>query len=553
MVPPDWWRGAVIYQIYPRSFFDSNGDGIGDLPGITSKLGYVASLGVDAIWLCPFFTSPQRDFGYDVTDHTAVDPIFGTLEDFDALLNRAHALGLKVLIDQVWSHTSDRHPWFLQSRSSGTAQSADWYVWADPSPDGTPPNNWLSVFGGPAWTWEPRRRQYYLHHFLPHQPALNLHNPVVMEALLETGEFWLRRGVDGFRLDAIDFLLHDRDLRPNPPAPQSGDTPAKLFGLQQHVHDMLQPESHGLLTRIRGLMDRYPGSVTVGEVSSQPGALNRIADYTAADDRLHMAYTLRPLRGTFDWASLRALLQDHASAAHTGWTCWSFNNHDVERAVSRWNPRRGQGDPPQGFAALLMALLLSLRGSICLYQGEELGLPEAELQQDQLRDPFGIAFWPEFRGRDGSRTPIPWEHDSPSAGFTQSTEPWLPVPKPHHQHAVSRLESDPQALLHHYRQFLRWRRSQPALLYGSLQPLPFDEPLIGFIRSHGPEHILAVFNLSDRAVPVPLHDARTIRPLTASGFTVQRAENHATLPPYGALFAAVDQTPATHELEFAAD
>ncbi len=214
-----WWQGAVIYQIYPRSFFDSNADGIGDLPGVTAKLDYVASLGVDAIWLCPFFTSPQKDFGYDVADHTAVDPLFGTIADFDTLLARAHALGLRVLIDQVWSHTSDRHAWFLESRISRSNILADWYVWSDPTPDGTPPNNWLSVFGGLAWTWEPRRRQYYLHHFLSHQPALNLHNPAVMEALLAGGEFWLQRGVDGFRLDAIDFLLHDPELRRNPPSP----------------------------------------------------------------------------------------------------------------------------------------------------------------------------------------------------------------------------------------------------------------------------------------------------------------------------------------------
>src|SRR5580698_4967940 len=217
----DWWRGAVIYQIYPRSFFDTNGDGIGDLPGVTARLDHVARLGADAIWLCPFFVSPQRDFGYDVAGYVDIDPLFGTMADFDALLARAHALGLKVLIDQVWSHTSDRHPWFLDSRTGRTAAKADWYVWADPRPDGMPPNNWLSVFGGAAWTWEPRRRQYYLHHFLDHQPALNLHNPAVMDALLETGRFWLDRGVDGFRLDAIDFLLHDRALRSNPPAPVS--------------------------------------------------------------------------------------------------------------------------------------------------------------------------------------------------------------------------------------------------------------------------------------------------------------------------------------------
>ena len=243
----EWWRGAVIYQIYPRSFFDSNADGIGDLPGVATKLDHVASLGVDAIWLGPFFASPQKDFGYDVADHTEVDPVFGTLDDFDKLVRRAHTLGLKVLIDQVWTHTSDQHPWFTESRADRRNERADWYIWADPAPDGTPPNNWLSVFGGSAWTWDPRRRQYYLHNFLTHQPKLNLRNPAVMAALLASGEFWLQRGVDGFRLDAIDFLLHDPHLRSNPAVPRPAEMPVKLFGLQHHVHDMLQPDASALI------------------------------------------------------------------------------------------------------------------------------------------------------------------------------------------------------------------------------------------------------------------------------------------------------------------
>ncbi|HEY8872862.1 MAG TPA: alpha-amylase family glycosyl hydrolase [Stellaceae bacterium] len=234
----EWWRGAVIYQIYPRSFFDSNDDGVGDLNGIARQLDYIAELGVDAIWIAPFFVSPMQDFGYDVSDYCAVDPVFGTLGDFDRLVARAHALGLKVLIDQIWSHTSDRHPWFLESRASRDCPRADWYVWANPRPDGTPPNNWLSVFGGPAWRWEPRRRQYHLHHFVPQQPQLNLRNDAVVAALLLVGRFWLDRGVDGFRLDAVDFLLHDPGLRDNPPnPPEDGVIPAKLFGLQQHRHE----------------------------------------------------------------------------------------------------------------------------------------------------------------------------------------------------------------------------------------------------------------------------------------------------------------------------
>jgi alpha-glucosidase len=539
MTGDDWWRGAVIYQIYPRSFFDSNGDGVGDLPGVTAKLDYVASLGVDAIWLCPFFTSPQKDFGYDVADHLAVDPLFGTLADFDALLDRAHALGLRVLIDQVWSHTSERHPWFLESRASRANLLANWYVWADPAPDGTPPNNWLSVFGGPAWTWEPRRRQYYLHHFLSYQPALNLHDPAVMEALLAGGEFWLQRGVDGFRLDAIDFLMHDPALRSNLAAPPQAEIPAKLFGMQLHEQDMLQPGAMELLARTRGLMDRYPGTVTLGEVSSQPGAFERVIAYTATSERLHMAYTLRPLRGGFDWATVRGMLRDAADAGEAGWVCWSFSNHDVERAVSRWNPLREQGLPPDpAFARMLMALLLSLRGSVCLYQGEELGLTEAELTLDQLRDPFGIAYWPEFRGRDGSRTPIPWLAEMRHAGFTAGEDaPWLPVPAVHHALAVDRQEADPLALLHAFRRFLSWRRRQPALLRGTLKPLDLPAPLVGFIRRHEDQTILSVFNLSSDAVDLDAQPWPGLRILPESGFGRHATCGAVQLDPHGVLFA----------------
>src|SRR4051812_15880965 len=266
-IDPDWWRGAVIYQIYPWSFADSDGDGIGDLRGITARLDHVARLGVDAIWIAPFFTSPMQDFGYDVSDYCAVDPRFGTLADFDALIARAHALGLKVLIDQVWSHSSNQHPWFRASRASRDNPHADWYVWADPRPDGSPPNNWLSVFGGGAWTWEPRRRQYYLHHFLPGQPQLDLRNPAALQALLDAGAFWLDRGVDGFRLDAIDFALHDPLLRDNPPRERAPGAPLPLkpFGFQEHVHDMMHADTPALMERIRGLMDRYPGRTTVAE------------------------------------------------------------------------------------------------------------------------------------------------------------------------------------------------------------------------------------------------------------------------------------------------
>ncbi|MBX6367857.1 MAG: alpha glucosidase [Rhodospirillales bacterium] len=542
MTKREWWRGAVVYHIYPRSFFDSDGDGVGDLAGIAQKLDHVAALGVDAIWLSPFFTSPMRDFGYDVADYCAVDPTFGTLADFDRLLERAHALGLKVLIDAVWSHTSDQHAWFRESRADRSNPKADWYVWANARPDGTPPNNWLSVFGGSAWTWEPRRRQYYLHHFLSSQPTLNLRHPEVVEALMQVGRFWLDRGVDGFRLDAIDFFMHDPLLRDNPPKPPpNGIVPAKPFGLQEHRYDMLHEDSFAFLRRVRDLVDAYPDRVTLGEVSSQDGAFERVAAYTRGHDLLHMAYTLRPLRGDFDHATLRQLIAESAATGEEGWICWSFSNHDVERAVSRWSPKRGSGAPDPAFARLLMALLLSLRGSACVYQGEELGLTEADLAFEHLRDPFGITYWPEFRGRDGSRTPIPWVAGEPHAGFTRHAAPWLPVPEEHHQSAVERQEADPGSLLNAWRRFIRWRRGRKALVEGALRPFDLTEPLIGFERVAGAERIACIFNLSDGEARLP---SRGLAPLEGHGFEARREDDAFVLPPHGVLFAAVSQTEA---------
>jgi alpha-glucosidase len=546
----EWWRGAVIYQIYPRSFFDSNGDGIGDLKGITEKLDYVARLGIDAIWLSPFFTSPMTDFGYDVSDYCGVDPVFGTLDDFDRLLERAHGFGLKVLIDQVWSHTSDRHPWFLESRTSRAgSRRHDWYVWADPKPDGTPPNNWLSVFGGAAWQWEPRRRQYYLHHFLPSQPQLNLRNPEVIQAVLDAGAFWLDRGVDGFRLDAIDFLIHDGSLRDNPARPPAdGVIPAKPFGLQHHINDMLQPEIMPFLARIRALTDRYPGTATLAEVSSQDGAFERVHAYTAGSDGLHMAYTLRPLRGGFDAVTIRRAIADIERIDQQGWTCWSFSNHDVERAVSRWNPKRGRHAPDPAFARLLMALLLCLRGSVCIYQGEELALTEADLAFEDLRDPFGITYYPEFRGRDGSRTPLPWVAGAPHAGFTAGAakKPWLPVPPEHHAHAVNLAERDPDSVLHAFRRFIEWRKAHPALIRGALAMLDLPEPLLGFERSlAGEERILAVFNLGAECAALDLPEqGGGMAPLSGHGFASTVEGGRTILPPYGVFFAAATEDAA---------
>ncbi len=490
----EWWRGAVVYELYPRSFCDSNGDGIGDLAGITARLDHVAGLRVDAVWIAPFFPSPMTDYGYDVSDYCAVDPQFGTLAEFDALLAKAHRLGLKVLIDQVWSHSSDRHPWFLDSAESG--RKADWYVWADAKPDGSPPNNWLSVFGGPAWRWDPRRRQYYLHHFLSSQPKLNLRHPEVMAAVLESGAFWLDRGVDGFRLDAVDFMAHDPDLRDNPARPVAV-TPLRPFGLQQHLHDMAHPDTVGLLRQVRGLMARYPGTATIAEVSSEDDALRRANACTSGEGGLHMAYTLRLMKGDFGAEPMNAAIAAVEQRFDDGWLCWAFSNHDVPRVAGRW----GDGSP--AFARMAMALLLCLRGSVCLYQGEELGLADADLPFEDLHDPYGITFWPRFKGRDGCRTPMPWEARKAHGGFT-SGRPWLPLPPEHMALAVDAQQVAPESMLNHTRRLLHWRKDHPAMVRGSLRQLRLDGGLIGFERHCGADRGRCIFNLGREPCSVDL-------------------------------------------------
>jgi alpha-glucosidase len=491
MTEAEWWRGAVIYQIYPRSFFDSNGDGIGDLAGITARLPYVAGLGVDAIWLSPIFTSPMRDFGYDVADYRDIDPIFGTLADFDAMLARAHALGLRVIIDQVYSHTSTDHAWFQASRRSRDNPHTDYYVWADPKPDGTPPNNWLGVFGGVAWAWEARRRQYYLHNFLVSQPDLNLHNRLVQDEILEIARFWLARGVDGFRLDVANFYTHDQALRDNPP---SGGSAVKPYDMQLHLYDRSRPETLPFIARLRAVLDAFPARMAVAELAtSQPE--RRMAEYTGGPDRLHTAYSFVFLTGALTPERVAATLTGLAAQAPAAWPSWAFENHDVPRSVSRW----GAGRPAALWARTLIALLTTLRGTAFLYQGQELGLNQADLPLEALRDPEGLEFWPAYKGRDGCRTPIPWEADSPHAGFTTGT-PWLPVSDEHAALSVSTQGHDPDSTLHFVRRFLAWRRGIPALVTGDLVFLPAPPPLLMFTR--GGCFTLA-FNLGLEPVCVP--------------------------------------------------
>ncbi len=506
----NWWRGGVLYQIYPRSYADSNGDGIGDLPGITAKLDYVAALGADGIWLSPFFKSPMKDFGYDISDYCDVDPMFGTIDQFRALVQRAHALGLKVMIDQVLSHSADQHPWFVESRASRDNPKADWYVWADPKEDGNPPNNWLSIFGGSAWQWDTRRCQYYLHNFLTSQPDLNFHNTEVQNALLETVQFWLELGVDGYRLDTANFYFHDAQLRDNPPRGRpTGEDPAvnavNPYGWQWHKHDKSQPENLAFLRRLRALLDAYPNTTMVGEIGDDDG-LARVAEYTSGGDKLHMAYCFDLLGTAHSAPHLHATVRRFEEVAPGGWPCWALSNHDVVRLASRWGAEGALA--PQGLLRLAAAFQMSLRGSPCIYQGDELGLPEADIALEDLQDPYGITMWPEFKGRDGCRTPFPWTSTAPDLGFANvpaSAKPWLPVAESHRALSVDVQEAKADSLLQFYRQLLQWRKTQDILVDGSLEVLPVDPQVLAFVRTKDARHLLCVFNFSDSAVawPVP--------------------------------------------------
>jgi alpha-glucosidase len=492
----DWWRGAVLYQIYPRSFADSDGDGIGDLRGITGHLDHVASLGVDGIWLSPVFASPMDDFGYDVAGYCDIDPLFGTLADFRALLARAHALGLRVVLDQVYSHSSDRCTWFAESRRDRTNAKADWYVWADPKPDGTPPNNWLAAFGGAAWSWEPRRRQYYLHNFLPSQPDLNLHNGEVQETILDVARFWLDLGVDGFRLDVANYYMHDRALRDNPPRP--GHAGPRAVGYQQRIHNISQPENLAFLARLRAVLDSYEGRMAVAEITCEQ-QLARVAEYTAGGKLLHTAYSFALLGGAMDGAALRETIAAVLDAPGEPWPSWALSNHDVPRVASRW---AAAGEAEGAAAPVLLALLLMLRGTVFLYQGEELGLPQAELPREALRDPEAINHWPFGAGRDGARTPMPW-HDAAGAGFTGGV-PWLPIDARHRALSVARQEGDAASMLELTRRLLALRRALPGFGASALAWLAAPDAVLAFDRMGAGWRLRCLFNLSpDAAVTLP--------------------------------------------------
>lgn len=551
-----WWRTAVIYQIYPRSFQDSDGDGVGDLPGITQRLDYVRELGADAIWICPFVRSPMKDFGYDVSDFCAIEPMFGTMQDFDALVARAHGLGLRVLIDQVWNHTSDQHPWFIESRASHDNAKADWYVWADPAADGGPPNNWRATFGGSAWAWDDTRRQYYLHNFLTEQPDLNWYNPQVRAALIEAGRFWLDHGVDGFRLDVVNFYTHDRTLADNPRRAPGMARPAGAAAADPYFDfinhgTVSRPETWALLREVRALMDEYPGTVTLGEISSAEDPLTSAAEAVRGADRLHSAYNASLVsEEPFTATGLRHLITRVGETFDAPHVCWTFGTHDFPRLKGRW-AAHGRHDPDveAQLDRMLATLLLTLPGSCCLYQGDELGLTQAQLAFEQLRDPYGITNYPQILGRDGCRTPMPWTDHAPDAGFTDAGEPWLPIAAEHLPLAVSRQQADPDSLLSTWRRRLAWRRLQPALQEDRIALIQADEVVLMFERGQR-ERLLCAFNLSPQQVGIDLPQAER-KPAPAGDPSDRTTADHdlvedgldrsgATLLPYGYVICRAD-------------
>lgn len=495
---PEWWRNAVIYQIYPRSYQDTNNDGIGDLPGITKRLDYVAALGVDAIWISPFFKSPMKDFGYDVSDYQDVDPMFGTLDNFRTLLDKAHGLNLKVIVDLVMSHTADTHPWFIESRSSKNNPKADWYVWADPKADGTPPNNWLSIFGGSSWQFDVFRGQYYLHNFLKEQPDLNYNNPAVIDAMLEQMKFWLDFGVDGFRLDAVNFCTHDKTLRDNPAREDNGFSSQlefkDVYSMQWHTHDKSRPENLDFMRKIRALLDTYPNRMAVAEIGDD-FSTRVAAEYTASPDLLHTAYSFALMsdKGPMPGAALfRKVLEDQAAEPGESWPSWAFSNHDVVRAASRWSGSDYGHNPDQ--SKMMIALLISLRGTPFLYQGEELGLPEADIPYERILDPWGQYLYPKWKGRDGSRTPIPWNNDI-FAGFS-TTETWLPIPEEHKPLCVQEQDMDTQSVLNFTRKILAWRKDQIILQTGDITFIDSGHPDVLMFERHAEDKkIICLFNL----------------------------------------------------------
>jgi len=490
---PEWWKNAVIYQIYPRSFYDTDGDGVGDLRGICDKLPYVADLGVEAVWLSPVFASPMVDFGYDISDYCAIDPVFGTMADFDAVLEKVHRLGLKLILDLVPNHTSSAHPWFLDSCRSRTSDSRDWYLWRDPAPDGGPPNNWLSVFGGSGWEFDGETEQYYYHTFLASQPDLNWRNPKVRNAIKQVMRFWFAKGVDGFRIDALWYLLKDDQFRNNPINPdyREGQPPDYRL-LPLYTTDL--PEVHDVIADLRRVSDEFSDRLLIGEVYLPPAKL--VAYYGKDLEGVHLPFNFSLLEAPWHARTLAALIDEYEGALPPGsWPNWVLGNHDRPRIASR------VGEAQARVAAML---LLTLRGTPTLYYGDELGMRMAQIPAHRVRDPLELNVPGLGLGRDGSRSPMPWSSEL-YAGFS-TTEPWCPLIDDWALTNVSRLESDPASMLSLHRSLLQLRKENSALVAGSYEPLLASGDILLYMRRDAMSWVLVALNFGAQPEVVELSE-----------------------------------------------
>ena len=513
-IATQWYKEAVIYQIYPRSFKDSNGDGIGDLAGIREKIPYLKELGIDTVWLSPINTSPMRDFGYDISDYRGIDPIFGTMADFDALLADLHKNKIRLMLDLVVNHSSDQHPWFIESRSSRDNPKRDWYIWHDgkngspphAAKDGlfasgkvrglVPPNNWQSVFGGSAWQWDEITQSYYLHSFLKEQPDLNWRNPEVKAAVFSEIEFWLKKGIDGFRLDVVNLYFKDALFRDNPLRLWGWRYP-RPYEFQTHLYDMSQPEMHPLLKDLRLLLDKY-NAASVGEVLVDfSGDPELAASYLGDNDELHLTFDFTLLYQKWDASAMAATLRRWFRACGDNWPTLVFNNHDQNRSYTRYAKNRES----DARAKVIAALLLTAKGTPFLYYGEEIGMTNGRIARTELRDPVGIRYWPFAQGRDPARTPMLWNGEQ-NAGFSTG-KPWLPINKDFPQRNVAVQSNDPNSILNWYKALLHLRRNHIELRLGDWSEITLGDTILAYRRNYKKRHCEVYLNFSAEPVPLP--------------------------------------------------
>jgi alpha-glucosidase len=524
-----WWRGAALYQVYPASFRDSNGDGWGDLRGLIDNLEYIQALGVDGFWLQSILPSPMLDHGYDVTEYRNVNPLFGSLHDFDELIDRCHALGLRLVLDQVYGHTSNRHPWFVASRQRDRNPHSDWYVWASPKPDGTEPNNWRSVTCGPAWTWDAVRGQYFMHHWLPTMPHLDHNNPAVRREMLDVARFWLARGVDGLRLDVVNTLVVDSRLRDNPPV--EGPFASPLWA-QQMIYDASRPENLPLMGELRRVADGFDERFLLGEIYGERTIEDGI-EYCRGRERLHSTYHILADVAPEPAGASQSTLARHLRTeierwcADDAWPTWAFGTHDAPRVRTRL----GGPEAPDAFARVLLALLTCLRGTIMIPQGEELGLQHARIPDHRRRDSLYLADPDTGRDRDGARTPLPWEQGAPHAGFSH-VEPWLPVDPRHEPLAISTQLAAPHSTLHWCRRWLARRRGSDTLRAGAQRFVDGPANVIAFERHSPGERLIAAFNLAGQDAVLTLPDRVTVVLEASPG--VSHSAGALKLPPFAA-------------------